>query len=143
MKIAANRSIWPLRARVSARHVEFACWLVALVLAIALVTSRPTAADTTVQPTTVAASASLTSSTVFATQEVGVFPRRCVRRIIDLMPQLSQVELVNEIERQCFTQPTRRSLAASRINPSPSPACIRGFGLPAAFVRPVTGCRLD
>ena len=144
MKIAVQPLFWPLRPRVTAQRTELACWLIILMLATALLSIRttPRASAFSAPSTSVASAAGTGSSAVFATQEVGVFPRRCIRRILDLMPGLSQVEIVNEIERQCFTRAPHRPLATAPVTAPPICIVPRNFSPPLVPGR-VTGCLLD
>jgi hypothetical protein len=79
---------------------------------------------------------------VFAGQEVGIFPRRCIRRVLDLTQQWSQADIVNEIERQCFTRPSHQSLTAAKV--APAATCGAAFGWrPSIVPSRVSGCLLD
>src|SRR5947209_3054800 len=134
MKIAAQPLFWSLRPRVTARDAELACWLIVLMLAGAVlsITTTPRASAFSAPSTLVASAVGPGSSAVFATQEVGVFPRRCIRRILDLMPELSQVEILNEIERQCFTRAPHRPLATAPL--TAPPICIAPHTFAPALV---------
>jgi hypothetical protein len=143
MKIAAQPLFWPLRPRLTARGAELACGLIILMLAAALLSIRatPGARSFSAPSASLLSAAGTGSSAVFATQEVGVFPRRCIRRILDLMPGLSQVEIVNEIERQCFTRAPHRPQAATPEMAPPICIAPRTFAPPLVPGR-VTGCLL-
>src|SRR5919204_4436789 len=143
MKVAPNPPFWPLRPGVTARRVEFACWLVILVLGFALMSGRlSTAAGAPSAPSTPSTALTRpTSSAVFAGQEVGIFPRRCIRRVLDLTQQRSQADIVNEIERQCFTRPPHQSLTAVKV--APAATCSTAFGWrPSIVPSGVRGCLL-
>ena len=104
MKTAGER---PFRGQRTAgtRGLEFACWLAALVLAFGLAPGALQAGGTASGPVL-----------TVARLDVTIFPRRCVRRVIDTTQGRSERYIIDQLNRQCFN-PIQR--------PPRAPACTR------------------
>jgi hypothetical protein len=125
MKIAGKEVFWPLRPTAPARRLEVASWLAALILAIALA------------PGALPAGRALPGPVVATAQfDATVFPRRCVRRVIDLTQGQPEPYIIDQLNLQCFN-PIQRP-------PTPiSSACLRSVTwMPAVTMPRVFGCLL-
>jgi len=121
MKIAAEQPLWPLRPAADGRVLEVACWLAALILAFGL---GPGALQ--------AGGASSRPIVTVAQFDVTIFPRRCVRRVIDLTQGRPERYIIDQLNLQCFN-PIRR--------PQRAPACTRPITWgPAVAMARVSGC---
>jgi hypothetical protein len=125
MKIAGKEVFWPLRPTATARRLEVACWLAALILAMGLAPGA--------LPTGGASPGPVVATVQF---DATVFPRRCVRRVIDLTQGQSEAHIIDQLNLQCFNP-------IQRPPPPVSRACLRSvtWGPPVAMPR-VFGCLL-
>ena len=124
MKIVPG--LWPRRheALKIGRSLEAAAWLAAAGLALAIVvtgTLTPNASATPARPTGISRDLA-----------AGIYPRTCVKRVVDLTRSRSEPQIVAEINRQCF-KPATAGTASDR---QPAPTCVnaltRGPALGAA-----------
>jgi hypothetical protein len=105
MKIASRGSFWPLRPTLTARRLEFSCWLTAGLLAFALASL----------PATPAGPRTLTLRALGTPHGAELaFRQHCIARV--LAQDLGETEdyVVRQINRQCLN---RRRTASRRLLP--------------------------
>lgn len=125
MKIAGNEVFWPLRPRSLARRLEIVCWVAALILAIGLAPGALPAGGGSAGP-------------VVATVQFDatIYPRRCVRRVVDLTQGQPEQYIIDQLNLQCFNP-------IQRPPPPVRRACAQPVTWwPAVTIPRVSGCRL-
>jgi hypothetical protein len=123
MKVAAQRRFWSLRPTLTARRLEFGCWLAAGLLAVTLAFSP--------------APPALRSGTMDVPQAPDPLADRqhCIDQVLSSDLGMTEEYVVREITQQCST---RRRIAARPV----VPACIRVFvGEATPLARRVPGCK--
>ncbi len=126
MKTAAQQGFWSLRPTLTARGLEFSCWLVAGLLAVALAMFPAPPAGPPAH--------TLRAIGITHAADLLLYRRHCIDRI--LANDLGDTEeyLVRQINQQCTT---RRRTAARLAGP----ACGRPFTVRfTPIARRVTGC---
>lgn len=120
----------------SAGLLQLACGLVALSMLGGLVSGLATPSPT----------ATHASAAVFLYAGVGeasspgeptVFPRTCIKRVVDLTRKYPELDIVAVIDRECFS-PHQPRTTSNRV--AARPACARAARWQAAPPRPVSGC---
>jgi hypothetical protein len=125
MKVPGQRRFWSLRPTLTAGRLEFACWLAAGLLAVALAITSATPA----RPS------SLHSGTVSVLQAPDLLAyQQCVDRVLSSDLGMTEDYAVRQINRQC----SKRSRTAA---PPVVPTCLRVFkGQVTPLGRRAPGC---
>lgn len=126
MKIAAQRGFWSLRPTLTAHGLELACWLAAVFLAVALVTTPGQSATLpvrTIRPIGVPESPDLLA-----------YRQHCIDRVLACDLGMTEEYVVRQINQQCST---RRRTAARPVEPTCGHPFVAQF---APIARPLTGC---
>lgn len=127
MKAAAQRPFWSLRPTLTARRLEFGCWLVAGLLAVTLAISPSVPArPSPLQPGTMG---------VPQAADLLAYRQQCIDQVLSSDLGMTDEYVLRQINRQCSTP---RRIAASPV----LPPCIRVFVAEATgLVRRVPGCK--
>jgi hypothetical protein len=127
MKVAAHRRFWSLRPTLTARRLEFGCWLAAGLLAVTLAISPSVPArPSTPQPGIMG---------VPQAADLLAYRQQCIDQVLSSDLGMTEEYVLRQINRQCSTP---RRIAASHV----VPICIRVFvGEATPLARRVPGCK--
>jgi hypothetical protein len=127
MKVAAQRRFWSLRPTLTARRLEFGCWLAAGLLAVTLAISPAApAGPSALRPGTMG---------VPLAPDLLASWQQCIDRVLSSDLGMTEEYVARQIKGQCST---RRRVAAS----PEVPICIRVFvGEATPLARRVPGCK--
>jgi hypothetical protein len=126
MKIADQRGFWSLRPTLTARGLEFGCWLAAALLAVTLAISPTSPTGPPALP--------IRTIGVLHAPDLLAYRQHCVDRVLASDIGMTEEYVVRQINRQCST----RQLTAARPVVL---TCSRPFvGQVTPLARRVPGC---
>jgi hypothetical protein len=126
MKIVAQQGFWSLRPTLTARGLEFGCWLAAGLLAVTLAISPTSPTGPTALP--------IRTLGVLQAPDLLAYRQHCVDRVLASDLGMTEEYVVRQINRQCST---RRPIAARPV----VLICSRPFvGQVMPLARRVPGC---
>ena len=115
MKVSPAGRFWALGPRLTARHLELACWISGLALAAALIAtstsdvvgpSSPPGTQTRDMSSLAAAvndpAPLVTSTTAYMGGPATDYQTRCIKRVIALTAYWPSLDVGKQIERQCL-----------------------------------------
>lgn len=102
MKIRRAGRFWPLGATLVLRRIELASSLAVLATLVALATGTISMGAGASSTPTLEQTARAAGPAVFALEPT-VFPRHCVKRIVDLTHGWSEADIVNQMNQACFS----------------------------------------